>query len=86
MVCVVNGWMERCTRGFVRMLDGPPCHGRPHHPSTHTHAPTPYAPTHIHTQDFARKHKKEINASPVFRSEFTKMCAKIGAWNGSLGW
>lgn len=29
-------------------------------------------------QEFARKYKKEINASPVFRSEFTTMCAKIG--------
>lgn len=29
-------------------------------------------------QDFARKYKKDINANPVFRNEFQKMCRQIG--------
>jgi hypothetical protein len=31
-------------------------------------------------QDFARKYKKDINANPVFRNEFQKMCRQIGEW------
>lgn len=29
-------------------------------------------------EDFARKYKRDINANPVFRNEFQKMCTKIG--------
>eukprot|EP01117_Protostelium_nocturnum_P018130 TRINITY_DN7515_c0_g2_i6.p1 TRINITY_DN7515_c0_g2~~TRINITY_DN7515_c0_g2_i6.p1 ORF type:complete len:251 (-),score=83.41 TRINITY_DN7515_c0_g2_i6:255-1007(-) len=31
-----------------------------------------------HLEDFARKHKKEINKNPQFRKNFTDMCSKIG--------
>lgn len=29
-------------------------------------------------EEFARKHKKEINENPVFRRDFHKMCLDIG--------
>ena len=29
-------------------------------------------------EEFALKHKKEINDNPVFRKEFLKMCQNIG--------
>ena len=29
-------------------------------------------------EQFAVKHKKEINKNPVFRNEFLKMCKEIG--------
>jgi ESCRT-II complex subunit VPS22 len=29
-------------------------------------------------EDFARKHKKDINNDPQLRSQFQKMCTKIG--------
>lgn len=29
-------------------------------------------------EEFALKHKKEINNNPVFRNEFLKMCKEIG--------
>jgi ESCRT-II complex subunit VPS22 len=31
-----------------------------------------------HLEEFAVKHKKEINDNPVFRKEFLKMCKEIG--------
>jgi len=31
-----------------------------------------------HLEEFADKHKKEINDNPVFRNEFLKMCKEIG--------
>jgi ESCRT-II complex subunit VPS22 len=31
-----------------------------------------------HLEDFALKHKKEINDNPVFRKEFLQMCREIG--------
>ena len=31
-----------------------------------------------HLEEFAFKHKKEINDNPVFRNEFLKMCKEIG--------
>lgn len=29
-------------------------------------------------EEFARKHKKEINKDPVFRHQFSKMCQEVG--------
>ena len=29
-------------------------------------------------EEFALKHKKEINDNPVFKKEFLKMCKEIG--------
>ena len=31
-----------------------------------------------HLEEFALKHKKEINDNPVFRKEFLQMCREIG--------
>ena len=31
-----------------------------------------------HLEEFALKHKKEINDNPVFRKEFLSMCKEIG--------
>ena len=31
-----------------------------------------------HLEEFALKHKKEINDNPVFRKEFLRMCREIG--------
>ena len=33
-----------------------------------------------HLEDFARKHKKDINRDPEFRRQFQTMCAKIGVY------
>ena len=31
-----------------------------------------------HLEEFALKHKKEINDNPLFRKEFMSMCKEIG--------
>lgn len=31
-----------------------------------------------HLENFAIKHKKDINSNPVFRNQFLKMCKEIG--------
>lgn len=31
-----------------------------------------------HLENFAVKHKKDINSNPVFRNQFLKMCKEIG--------
>ena len=32
----------------------------------------------VHLEEFALKHKQEINDNPVFRNEFLRMCKEIG--------
>ena len=33
---------------------------------------------HSNLEDFAKKHKKDINRNPEFRKHFQDMCTKIG--------